>query len=299
MKYIIMPAVTTELHGQLIKKFEDFSAPVYKNFVEWLRKGKSRVFITMPAITEEQHEHFIEEFRGFSVPIYRSVVEWLLKGTSRTVTRKGDAVKSLKKFIEIEHGSKAVVSENNRIHDNNGTKIATNGYIAAVILPEDTPEWDMSDAYIMRKTKDGTEKWTGVQESFLKCSSLSHYRASVEVLQELLQTCKGVIEERNGLPGPKRNGQSVICVDAGTMEALTHWQAEKKHEASTGNPIGFNAVYAETVLRFILCADADTEIYYSDYLSPIYLHAGNLYAILFPLRMKWESVAAKGGRICA
>jgi hypothetical protein len=244
-------------------------------------------YITMPKLTEEDHMFFIEQFQGFSMPAYRKLVEWLQKGTSRAATRKGNAQDLMTKFI----GTSANYLE--RVHNNGGTLVASNGVMAAVILPDNADEWDFRDAYILKE--DG-ERWTAVQDSFKDCTAHPHSTVGVEALQELLSACKGRRDEYRGMPRKTRGQYPLIDINAETMEAISHRQAADMFAASSGKPMCFDASYLETVLKFILCNGADAEVFYSRHLSPIYLRSKNLYAVLLPLRASWAR--GVGGKNC-
>jgi hypothetical protein len=239
----------------------------------------------MPKLTEEDHRYFIEEFQKLSMPAYRKLVEWLQKGTSRTVTRKGNARDLMPKFTG--RGSKHL----EHVHNNKGTLVASNGVMAAVILPDGADEWDFSDANILKE--DGG-RWTAVQDSFKDCAAHPHVTVSVETLQELLSACLGRRDEYRAMPRETRGQYPLININAEAMEAISDHEAADMYAASNGKPMCFDANYLETVLRFILCAAADVEVFYSGHLNPIHLHAKDLYAVLVPLRASWAREAGTG-----
>jgi hypothetical protein len=252
-------------------------------------------YVTMPKLTLEQRDAFIEALRGVNenyipapgVPAIDELLGYLYSGSTKTVTRKGVASDLMPEFCSKNDGRTAF----EKVHDNDGTLVAIDGYKAAVILPINAPEWDMSNAYL---TDEKGERKDIVQTIFQNCRSLTSGDISDETLRELLVACAAHKEAHKRFlaeqeKSSKGNPCPPISINAVTMEAITTEQASEMFKTGNGSPMGFNVDYLELSVKFVLCAATEkVETYYSTHISPFHLHADNLYVVVLPCRMGWH-----------
>ena len=252
----------------------------------------------MPRITIKQRSSFISALQAAKAgatetdiaeaEVFEDLLKWLYSGKINAGRNEESALSILQEFV-------AAPGRHNEaytcVHENNDTYVACDGYKAAVILSDKRAEWDMLHAFITNV--DGTPK-SVVQDAFDNCRNHAKGETCADNLRKLLKACS---ESQDNL-GRKlaeqrisrtKAGPADIYIDPAQMEQLLPEQAIAMYTDGVGCPMRFDAAFLHTVLRFMLCSGTDSlEYYYSHPLAPMFFHAGKLYAILYPLRIKAE-----------
>ena len=160
------------------------------------------------------------------------------------------------------------------VAERGGVKCATDGYRAAVILPESADGWDFSGAYF--ETGD-----TGSPAFELK--QVFDHRHDASMKFSLSKEQAALLLVSFSLPSTKFNQpqEALVCLDMNTLGIITQSDAYEPAMA-------FNVRYIEETLKFCMCSDDGTiEIFYTGNLNPLIIKSGRLYAAVLPVRL-WD-----------
>ena len=179
------------------------------------------------------------------------------------------------------------------VSEHNGVKCATDGYRAAVILPEGVADWDLSNAYF--ETGDAGKPRFELNRIFNQrdedglCFNLSKEQTAL-----LLVSIDGAKTDHHrkfvSLPATEKDckwHEAIVCVDMNKMGIITEATAlELRGQA--GDPImAFNARLIEEALKFLMCSDdGNIELFHNGNLSGLIMRSGRLYAMVLPARLK-------------
>jgi hypothetical protein len=258
-------------------------------------------YISMPKITEKQHARFLKLIRFFEGAggnedkTLLELSEWLKKGSLRTISKKNNPGDLLTKFTDKEKGHN--YSEYLcRIHDINGTRFACSRKIAAVILPEILPEWELKDACVLKS--DGS-LYLSLQNIFNDCRNFDKIVVSEAGIEKLLAACIAQKETHKELVKKDKAFKklpTLVDISANRIEAVSEEEADNISKNGEDRVITFDVDLLEPVLRFILCARADVEVFrsFSKKNGPVAFHTGNLYTLILPYFRKTAKAGSAG-----
>jgi len=183
------------------------------------------------------------------------------------------------------------------IAEHNGVKCASDGYRAAVMLPNGTADWNLSDAYFDTDDTDTPKGKLNTLFNYRSDNGL-HFNLSKEQAALLLVSLDGVKTDHErkyfSLPAEDKDKtpKAIVCVDMNTMGIITETMAaaaDLKWRPDT--PImAFNPRLIEDALKFIMCSDHENiEVYFNGNLDPLIFKSGRLYALVLPLKLKYEA----------
>ncbi|MCL1792310.1 MAG: AraC family transcriptional regulator [Oscillospiraceae bacterium] len=170
------------------------------------------------------------------------------------------------------------------ISDHNGAKCVLDGIRAAVILPEGTADWDLSDAYF--DTGDKEKPTVNLSSIFIKsdfCFELNVAKAQIESLINSFDDYKMKLDAL--IP-------EIIFIDINKMAFVTKSEAMELKDKENERIMAFQPKYLKETLDFIVCSECDViEIYFNNKtitsndgkLGPIIMKSGNLYAAILPV----------------
>ena len=191
-----------------------------------------------------------------------------------------NAEEFLQQMVNREHSKKYLQS----ISENNGVKVVLDGIRSAVILPEGTADWDMSDAYIITGEKERPKiDFTNVYSRNEYCYDLKITKAQVENLLG----CIGDYRMKPDALMPE-----IIFLDINKMRFITKPQAMELKNNAGECIMAFNPKYLKDTLDFIVCSDRDDiEVLWNDKtitsnagkLGPLVMKSGCLYAAVLPV----------------
>jgi hypothetical protein len=253
--------------------------------------------VTMSRITLEQRDSYAKALEDAEhnyipapgIPAISELIGWLASGATSTTFRKGDPLGIIPKFAANNSARPGF----DKVNENDGTHVACNGYMAAVILPAWKDDWNLSDAYI---TTSNGERSMIVKELFDKYEHTTpDATVSTESLKELLTSLAAHKEEYKkkcvelSVKFTSYNAPAVL-VDISLVEVVTKEQAMELHHEGENKAMAFNYAYLDTVARFLLCSgESSADLWYSGHDKPLRVRSGKLYALLLPLRVKWDA----------
>jgi len=162
------------------------------------------------------------------------------------------------------------------VSERGGTKCATDGYRAAVILPEGASDWDFSDAYFV--TGDtGNPKFELNQVFDHRQGAVMKFSLSKEQAALLLVSFS--LPSANAVKQPQ---EAIVCLDMNTLGIITPSEACEPAMA-------FHVRYIGEALKFCMCSgDEAIDIYYTGKMNPLVMKSGRLYAAVLPVLL-WDA----------
>jgi hypothetical protein len=184
------------------------------------------------------------------------------------------------------------------VHNINGTKVACNGYIAGVILPEDKEQWDLYDAVMIEEPKSGEKESLADRldiGAFFRKERLSgeELSFSASLVKELIASCKSLqVAQRArhkelGIKLPKGQGNhgketyyANIVIDFEDGRVVHQMLNNKMRSTYRVNNL-------QSALEFLMCAKPDSvQVFFRDAVAPLVLRAENLYALVMPVLVR-------------
>jgi hypothetical protein len=175
------------------------------------------------------------------------------------------------------------------VHERNGVKVAGDGYIGGVILPQGSHDggrdYDgLRLAYAEgrlnpEEEKEGITNFGGIIADALDKSDV--IELSESAVKAIVAGCKRAADEYGS--GKKRLGATVRL----------NLNSDFDEDLITASPYILDAKMANyaaerlaLVCKFILCSETEPiQFYFTEYRSPLILGAGNLYAIVAPVSL--------------
>ena len=200
-------------------------------------------------------------------------------------------------FLKQMVGTKPNLPWAHSVSEHNGVKCATDGYRAAVILPEGTAEWDLSDAYF--ETENDEIPRLELNSFFIHGddSELS-FILSKEQAALLLVSLDGAKTDYqrkylsfSTTEKDSARQEAIVCIDMNKMGIITESTAAALQRQAREPIMAFNVKLIEETLKFIMCSSSENiEIHFNGNLSGLVIKSGRLYAMIFPVKPK-DSVA--------
>jgi len=193
---------------------------------------------------------------------------------------------NLRKFVALED-EKPTRKYLEKHAINNGTQVASNSFIAAVILPEGKTEWDLADAYIEGQKETGKPDIgrSDVGEVILRlkdgmfAEELSFSKSFIKSIIDAANKTQDDYKREHGRNRDKF--YTDIGIDFGATDIEGMITLDRR-----GDKVAYFSVkYLLDVMKFIKCAKAEwAKVYFSGRHMPVVLQADNLYAVISPLR---------------
>ncbi|MCL2286865.1 MAG: helix-turn-helix transcriptional regulator [Firmicutes bacterium] len=204
-----------------------------------------------------------------------------VKGGNTMQYRKiENAEEFLQQMVNKEHSKKCLQS----ISENNGVKCVLDGIRSAVILPEGTADWDMSNAYIVT----GEEERPKINLSDIFGRNVYCYNLNITKAQA--ENLLGCIEDYRMKPDALM--PEIIFVDMNKAKFIKKSEAMELKNKAGECIMAFHPKYFKDTLDFIVCSDCDDiEVLWNDKtvasyddgkLWPLIMKSGCLYTALLP-----------------
>lgn len=185
----------------------------------------------------------------------------------------------LRQMVNKEHPKKYLQN----VSENNGVKCVLDGIRAAVILPEGTTDWDLSDAYINTGEKERPRINFNIFDKSIYCFKMKASKQQVENLLNSLEEYK--IKPEAFMP-------EIIFLDINKIVFVKLSVAMELKDKAGECIMGFNPTFIKDTLDFIICSSCDSiDIYYNNEtitsnngkLGPLIMKSGRLYAAILPV----------------
>jgi len=184
-----------------------------------------------------------------------------------------NAEKFLEKMTDKNHSMQCL----QKISEHNGTKCACDGCRAAVILPENKADWDLSDAYF--DNEDGVK---GLDLSRVLTDKTDDSSFNFQISKK---QAGGFLNYFSGLD-LKEDSKELIGVNVNTMEIIKSEKVKELQGKPDERIIAFNSRYLKDALDFIMCSDDEyIEIYYQGCHKSFNMKSARLYAAVLPVKM--------------
>ena len=204
-----------------------------------------------------------------------------VKGENDMQYRKiENAEEFLQQMVNKEHSKKYL----QKAWENNGVKYVLDGARAAVILPEGTTDWDLSEAYI--NTGEVERSQVNVGSIFNRDDYCYEVKMSKEQAGDLLSCLEDYKMKPDALM------PEIIFIDINKIGFIKKSEAMELKDRADERIMAFNPKFLKDTLDFIVCTDCDNiDIYYNDKtitfnngkLGPLIMKSGCLYTAILPV----------------
>jgi len=173
------------------------------------------------------------------------------------------------------------------ISEHNGVRCATDGYRAAVILPEGVDDWDLRDAYFESDSEDKQKFELGKifntrTDSLFNLDIQKKQAGDLVTLLEHLDDLKDDFKLIS-----KDAAKQAVYLDIDTMKFIKSAEAKEAVTNSEKRIIGLNAGFLKEALYFVMCSDDERiEIYYNGDERPFIMKSARFYVAVLPVRIR-------------